>query len=395
MSAGSSILKLAKLICLIAAIGIPGHRSVVACDIPVFRYALERFPADRYHFLIYHRGPLAGEANKAVDLLKKLTEDNPSAVNFDLKVVEIDAKRPLAPKAPAEPSGKRPGELPPGDADLPWLVVTLPGVDRVAVWSAPLRAKDLPGLLDSPLRREVRSRLLKGESAVFLLLESGRTDDDTKATQLIEMAIAKMQKELKLPADDGTGQPRSELPLRIAFSVLAVPQTNASEQFLRKTLLAMADRQANDPIVFPVFGRGRILGAVSGKQLTQNTIEEAGQFLCNGCSCTLKAELPGSDLLLTADWDALLENRATEEVPSELHSLALLAEAARAATSSPASPSTKKDVAVTTSLPAVDIADVERRSPILNALLLTGAGFAALVGLLTLLLWLNRRRKEA
>ena len=356
-----------RVICLTAGLVALTGDAASACSVPVFRYALERFQADSYHFTVYYRGALTGPAKAAVDALQQLCNDSGPAANFDLQTVDLDAlPRPAAkggekpasksttsPRAGGLPhasakDGEQPGETakpawtPPKTAKLPWLAVTLPGDDAAPLWSAPLEIQDLPRLIDSPARRQIVKRLLGGESAVFVLLESGRKEDDAKTTKLLTTTIAKMQKDLALPADDGTGKPRSDLPLRIAFSVLAIRRDDPAEALLVKTIESALE-QSNaknkdtvEPIVCPIFGRGRILGTVAGKDVTGETIESAGQFLCGACACTLKGELTGTDLLLMADWDALLDNRVVHDDPPALRSLGALAEAARAAATPPA-----------------------------------------------------------
>ena len=36
-----------------------GVRPAAACSVPVFRYALERWPADMYRLVVFHRGALS------------------------------------------------------------------------------------------------------------------------------------------------------------------------------------------------------------------------------------------------------------------------------------------------------------------------------------------------
>jgi len=324
-------------ICLAAGfVSLAGNASF-ACSVPVFRYALERFQADPYRFTVYYRGSLTGQAKAAVDALQRLCNDSGPTANFDLKTIDLDAPPRAAAKDSENPDeAAEPAWTPPKNVKLPWLAVTLSSDDSVPLWSAPLDIRDLPGLVDSPARRQIVKRLLGGESAVFLLLESGRKDEDAKIAKLLTTAIVKMQKDLELPPDDGTGRPQSTLPLRIAFSVLAVRRDDPAETLLVKTVESALEQSKSKkdeggPIVCPIFGRGRILGAVAGQAVTAEAIESAGQFLCGACACTLKGELSGTDLLLTADWDALLENRVVRDDPPALRSLGALAAAASAA----------------------------------------------------------------
>jgi hypothetical protein len=373
------------------AAGIP----VCACSIPVFRYALERFPADPYHFTVYYQKTLPADAAKSVDALRKLCEEAGPAANFDLKVVDLSDSGSVSSAEPASPGdGEKRTWHPPPESALPLLAVMLPTGEPPPIWSGPPDIAKLAALVDSPVRREVARRLLRGESAVFLLLQSGHKEEDAKVAQLLKDAIDIMHQGLSLPKDDGTGKPQSNLPLKISFSVIAVRRDDPAESFLVKTLLTAAQGLGEGPIVFPVFGRGRLLGAVAGKHLTSSTILDAGQFLCNGCSCTLKSELPGADLLLTADWDALLENRAAPEGAAELPGLAALIEAARAANHPPLAAQPAGDMARI----ATDVPPAAQAPPSFTLFYVVVATLTAVTGVVLLLtsfvLLALRRRVE-
>jgi hypothetical protein len=78
-------------------------------------------------------------------------------------------------------------------------------------------------------------------------------------------------------------------------------------------MLLPRDREIKGPIVFPVFGRGRALGAFWDDALTARTIEEAGAFLAGACACEVKEQNPGIDLLVSLDWDQALSVVPAEE----------------------------------------------------------------------------------
>jgi hypothetical protein len=73
-------------------------------------------------------------------------------------------------------------------------------------------------------------------------------------------------------------------------------------------------------MAFPIFGRGRALYALVGNGIAPDLIEEASQFLCGACQCTVKRENPGVDLLMHVAWDQLVE--PTEAVDASLPPLA-------------------------------------------------------------------------
>src|SRR5262245_15707935 len=86
---------------------------------------------------------------------------------------------------------------------------------------------------------------------------------------------------------------------------------------LLATFLGMEDdlHKRQEPIVFPVFGRGIALHALVGKGITEENIATAAGFLVGECSCEVRRLNPGVDLLMTADWEG------GEEMPSLAHLL--------------------------------------------------------------------------
>jgi hypothetical protein len=61
--------------------------------------------------------------------------------------------------------------------------------------------------------------------------------------------------------------------------------------------------RVNGPIVFPIFGRGRLLCSFHGDDLTAENLERVARFLGEACSCVVKEENPGVDLLMSCAWE--------------------------------------------------------------------------------------------
>jgi hypothetical protein len=57
--------------------------------------------------------------------------------------------------------------------------------------------------------------------------------------------------------------------------------------------------------VFPLFGRGRVLGGIALEKLDAAEFRSACNFLTGACSCEVKEMNPGQDLLVVADWESL------------------------------------------------------------------------------------------
>jgi hypothetical protein len=257
------------------------------CNIPVFRYALERWQAAPYDVVVFHRGPLNDEARGALNVLRQ--------AGANLEVDRIDVAEPV----PA----KRKALLDRAKVDAPCLVAVFPGSDIIA-WSGPLTSESATRLADSPARREIARRLLEGDSAVWLLLESGDRARDDGAARTLEAELKKLEQSLKVPAHASDDPPLlSEVPVRVAFSVYRLARTEPAEASLVAMLLN-SESGLEGPIVFPIFGRGRALWAMTGNGLTPTNIGEAGSFLIGACSSEAKELNPGVDLLFAADWEA-------------------------------------------------------------------------------------------
>jgi hypothetical protein len=248
-----------------------------ACDVPVCRYALEHWTPDAYQVAVLHRGPLDAEGKALIAAL-----ENRSLVNLVVQTVEDDHV-----------------------ADEPLLVVRFPVASRVhgTAWEGRLTADAVASLTDSPRRRDIADRLLGGDEMVWVLLQTGRKEADDAAAACIEQ-------ELKRPMDEG------QAPLR--SSLVRVSRGDPSEKLLTETLLSTEPdlRGRDEPMAFPVFGRGRVLYALVGAGINTETVRHALAFLTGGCSCTVKRENPGVDLLLTADWSVITPTTPEEAPPA-------------------------------------------------------------------------------
>jgi len=278
-----------------------------ACSVPVFRYALERWPADPYRVAIFHRGPLAGADKQAVETLKKAVGDGmgPGA-NLLVRTVDLTGEVPASMQALW---GKYKGKA------LPHMVVLYPPwTVKGTVWTGRLTGSAVKGLLDSPARKEIVKRIIGGESAVWVLLECGNKKSDDAAAKLLTAQLAKLVKAMKVPEGAEAGIPEAgdtfgeaDLPpVRVDFSVLRLSRKAAGEQVFVKMLLGTEEdlTQLAGPMTFPIFGRGRALYALVNKGINEANITEACGFLVGPCSCQIKQQNPGVYILMVANWEA-------------------------------------------------------------------------------------------
>jgi len=263
--------------------GIPG---AWACSVPVFRYALDRWPGELYELRVDREAAAKPEIAPLLDRLR-----TNSLANLTVQMsasTEAGAAKLMFPDPPG-------GE----------------------VWSAPLTAASLETLLDSPIRREIARRIAHGDSVVWVLVESGDKSADDGIARVLEQRLKQWATVASLPEQDA--DPSSELgpgpALVLRFSVLRLSRQDPREA----ATLAMLEANSDEvrklrpvPVAFPVFGRGRVLAAVPKENLTPEGIDEICAFLTGACSCQVKDSRTGWDLLLCFNWDEELA-RVEEE----------------------------------------------------------------------------------
>ena len=262
------------------------------CNIPVFRYALERWPAEPYRAYVVHREPLS-KADR--DVLGRVRSD----LNLEIQAVELGDDIPLALR-------RAMAKTPP--AAMPWMIVLFPGDEEAVAWEGPLEASVLDRLAESPARRELVKRLLSGTSAVWLLFESGDRARDDAAAALVEAELRRLETALQIPAPGPDDPPlRLALPLKVAFSLLRIAHDDAAERDFAGSVLRGRGGEVARPAVVPVFGRARALHVLDAEEIRPGDLTELAEYISGACSCEVKELNPGVDLLVAADWDLLLE----------------------------------------------------------------------------------------
>lgn len=285
-------------------------QDVWSCSVPVFRYALERWRPDPYKGIYIYRNEIS---QKDQDLLRQLKEASYNAeapLNLIIREVDVDS----FPKEKLNEllQGPVPGTL-------PVLAIWYP--NQMGKSHPVLKEKLTPSLVKnlvhSPKRREMAESLINGESVVWVFVPSGNTKKDDDAKELIsqELDIA-LKNYSRMPYTILSGSEQKRL--SYGFPLLTLSRDDPEERIFIETLMKSESdlyEYTSEPMVFPVFGRGRVLGCLFGKYITKKNIREASAFLAGSCSCEVKELNPGVDLLVAAPWDMVVMNSFVEDNP--------------------------------------------------------------------------------
>ena len=271
--------------------------------LPVFRCALEGWPARDYSVIVFHRGPLGTDDQNLVTALKEAPDRwGANTTTSTADVLESMDEHTLAlwnTQTNAEP---------------PWMVVLAPpGGENpeTVLWAGRFHADSVKAVLDSPARKKTIEALVRGDSAVWVLLECGDAMRDEAAVDTLAGTLKRLEGDLRLSASITSAPPaKFNLPLRIAFSLVRVTRNDPAEEFF-VNLLSQGERfHRGKPAAFSVFGRGRSLNAIAGRHLDDEFIVDACSFITGACSNGVKELRPGKDLLLCVKWDSIFEMTA-------------------------------------------------------------------------------------
>lgn len=281
---------------------------VQACSVPVFRYSIERWRPNPYLVRVFYKGKLDENQQAAVDYLKKIDEKQGPII---LQMVDLGKEELPANAAPVYERNKA--------QKLPFVVANYHLFSRIPNDAAvcPLSLKNVKDLLISPARQELGRRLLKGDSAVFIQVDGEDEKENKKIAEQVKSYLEDLEKELKLPHEtleegeelDGESM-EYDTDVKIKFSLQRINKKDPKEQLFMQVLLNCEKELPNKktPIIMPVFGRGRALYAYLEAGITKDNIQEAGAYLTGPCSCEIKAQNPGFDVLMDIPWDELVHD---------------------------------------------------------------------------------------
>lgn len=362
-----------------------------ACSVPVFRYALERWRSDPYQAVLFYRGSLDESSQAVAKTLSREGRAGEIFANVQVRTVDVDKIDADQPKGKADALLWK--NL--GTEEVPQLAVYYPLSNPIPkpIWKGQPTAESATQLLQSGQRREIARRILKGDTAVFLMVEGPDEKQNAVALATVEAALRKAEASLKLPPADPQDVADGLITvdqdsLKIRFSTMVLKRDDPNEAHLINMLMNSEEDLKDDsfkdePMVFPLFGRGRALYAIIGKGIDEDNVMRSCEELIGPCTCQVKDQNPGTDLLMAVDWESMIETQI--EVDTALPPLPTLtsfkqadAESAEKPVESKASSATEREASTATEETA-DAAPTASASVIKTTMLFVGIGVMGVI----------------
>lgn len=164
---------------------------------------------------------------------------------------------------------------------------------------------ELTGLTISPLRKNIAAEIMSGKLCVLTYLTTGDQEKDEKGRTIIKKTL-------------------SASPYKDIITFTELNRNSSNEAHLVSMLLNVEDdlKTIDEPMLFGIFGKFKALEPLVSRGISEENITLMINFLTADCSCLIKDNLPGTDILCTEKWDnpsAALVNRILDENPYLIH----------------------------------------------------------------------------
>jgi len=305
-----------KIISLLIILSLNSY--IFGCNIPVFRYALERWNAEVFEAIIITSSNGLSQSEKlAVKRLQQNSFDIENNINLAVTIasttdIQNTHLKDLFKDIKLDSKQNRIYLFHPRTSNIPNVI-----------WQGPLTLKNVNKILYSDIRKQIADKICNGATAVYLMLESSNTQKNKDAWQVLQQAKQSLNKDMEIPKGiilhngnvvggdevlpDTESKLYSAVPLKIDFQTL---QFKASDDpILYNTISIMAENTTIDePMVFAFFGQGRALSPLVGKEINRKNFFRMGYYICGACSCEVKSQNPGIDVPILCQWTNRIQN---------------------------------------------------------------------------------------
>jgi hypothetical protein len=127
---------------------------------------------------------------------------------------------------------------------------------------------------------------MAGKLCVMLYLKTDNIEKDEKGLKILKAAI-------------------DSSPFGKIITVFDLSRNSREESHFVSMLLNVEDdlKGIKEPMVFGIFGRFKALEPLLGRGISEENINLMIDYLTAECSCLIKDDLPGTDILFTDNWE--------------------------------------------------------------------------------------------
>jgi hypothetical protein len=145
---------------------------------------------------------------------------------------------------------------------------------------------ELKTLTSSPLRNKIYEELMGGMLCAMVYLTTDNKDKDDKGLQILKNTIGSS-------------------PFKDIIAVHELSRNSAEEAHFATLLLNVEDdlRNINEPMLFGIFGRFKALEPLLAGGISGENINYMIDYMTAECSCLIKDDLPGADILFSGNWE--------------------------------------------------------------------------------------------
>ncbi len=312
MSGKTVIRLLGRRVLVLLAVSALLTSAAGACDTPVYRYAMYRWLPAPYEVYCFHKSEINESGLAVKTAIETVSEADDNRANVVFLPVDL-AKDPELKTVP--PDVKQAWEADPQE-ELPSFLISSPF--GVHLYSGKLSEEEMPTLVNSPARQELASQLEQGKAGIFVFLPGSNKESNEKAEKIIQGVLDDVKSgkvnlyvspALAFAQDEEDGE---DVPPTTEVGFVKIDRNDKAEDWFVRCLLTLEPdlKETEEPILFTVYGRGRALFSCLGEGIHPDNLVQDIEFITGACSCTVKEQNPGVDLLIQYDWEAAAANVA-------------------------------------------------------------------------------------
>lgn len=226
----------------------------LACTMRVSEWVLVNAAAEKYSLIYFHPGELQENVKAQHKELEKALADS----NINYKAVSKEG------------------------IEQPYYALYYK--DRL--FSKYENFNQLKNLTSSPLRKKIAGELMDGKLCVMLYLKTGDLAKDARGLQEIQKAL-------------------NASIFRDIIAVVELSRDSIEEAHFVSMLLNVEPdlKDIHAPMLFGIFGKFKALEPLVAGGISAENVNYLIDYLTAECSCLIKDNLPGADILFAGNWE--------------------------------------------------------------------------------------------